>query len=208
MYLDRPIADYLDDCAARKAAPGGGSVSALAGALAAAMSCMVANFTVGGEKHKEVEPQAREALERSAEIMNACAKIIDEDVEAYNGYTRASQMPKETDAQRSARKEAMQNALKRAMEVPMGLFRLCREQMSIAEKMANIGNLNLVSDAGVSMLLAEAAMHGARLNVEINCKYLKDEELVAGTRAEIEKVTKECAGIRDRVMKIVNSMVK
>jgi formiminotetrahydrofolate cyclodeaminase len=208
MYLEKPIAKYLEDAASNMPAPGGGSVSALAAALGASMSCMVANFTIGKEKFKAVEPQAKQLLEQSAVIMKACSRLIDEDVEAYNNYTKASTLPKDTDEQKAARAAAMQQALKKAMEVPLNLFRNCAAQMQIADKLVDIGNPYLITDVGVSVLLAEAAMQGALLNVEVNLKYLKDENLVKKTRAEISDLLARTDGIRPRVMEKVFSAVR
>ena len=199
MYLEKPITTYLEDAASNKPAPGGGSVAALAGALGASMSAMAANFTVGKEKYKDVEPQVRELLDESMKIMNACSKIVEDDVTAYNNYTSASKMPKETDEQKAARTAAMQEALKGAMAVPMELVRNCAAQVGVADKLVDIANPYLISDVGVSVLLADAAMQGARLNVEINLKYLKDKDLVEKTRKELDETLASCEGIRARV---------
>ncbi len=207
MYLDKPITVYIDDAAAWKSAPGGGSVSALAGALAGTMCSMAANFTTG-EKYQEVAPQIEGILKDCAAITDDCLKMVEKDVIEYGAIDRAYAMPRGTDEEKAARRAAIQEALKAAMGVPLDLFRRCADLMRLLDQLADIVNPNLVSDVGVSAYLADAAMQGARLNVEINCKYLKDEELVSKARAEIEKTMNECAGIKDRVTRTVNSRVK
>ncbi len=203
MYLEKSIAHYLKDCKAEIPTPGGGSVAALAGALGASMAAMAANFTKGREKFQAVEGEAVRLLAESEKIMDACAAIIDEDIEAYNGFSEASKMPKDSDEQKAERTKAMQAALRRAMEVPMKMVRLCAAQLAVANKLVDIANPNLVSDVGVSAIMAEAGLQGARLNVVINLAYLKDAELVAQTRAELAKILDETAGIRKRVLEKV-----
>ncbi len=203
MYLEQSIAHYLKECKAEIPAPGGGSVAALAGALGASMGAMAANFTTGREKFQAVENEAAKLLAESEKIMDACAGIIDEDIEAYNGFGAASKMPKDTDEQKSERTKTMQAALKRAMEVPMKMVRLCAAQLAVTDKLVDIANPNLVSDVGVSALMAEAGMQGARLNVVINLAYLKDAELVAQTRAKLARILDQAVGIRERVLEKV-----
>ena len=164
---------------------------------------MAANFTTGREKFQAVEGEAVRLLAESEKIMDACAAIIDEDIEAYNGFGEASKMPKDTDEQKAERTKAMQAALRRAMEVPMKMVRLCAAQLAVADKLVDIANPNLVSDVGVSAIMAEAGLQGARLNVVINLAYLKDAELVAQTRAELAGILDETAGIRERVLEKV-----
>ena len=203
MYLEKSIANYLQDCKAEIPAPGGGSVAALAGALGASMAAMAANFTKGREKFGAVEGKVVALLAESEKIMDACAKIVDEDIEAYNGFGKASKLPKDTDEQKAERTKAMQAALQYAMEVPFKMVKLCAAQLAVADKLVDIVNPNLVSDVGVSAIMAEAGLHGARLNVAINLAYLKDAELVARTRAELAEILEATAGIRERVLEKV-----
>ncbi len=200
MYIEKTIEKYLQDCKAEIAAPGGGSASALAGALGSSMAAMAAVFTTGREKFKGVQAEAKTLHDESSAIMNACAKIIDEDIEAYNGFGKASKMPRDTEEQKTARTDTMQKALTHAMEVPMELVRLCHRQLALAERLVDIANPNLISDVGVSALLAEAGMQGARLNVTINLAWLKDKELVEKTRAELDDILAKSNGVRERVL--------
>lgn len=207
MYLDKPITVYVADAAARKSAPGGGSVSAMVAALAGTMCSMAANFTTG-EKFKDAAPKIDAILRDCAAVTDDCLKMVEKDVIEYGAIDRAYTMPRGTEEEKQARAAAVQEAMKTAMGVPLALFRRCAELFRLLDRLVDISNPNLISDVGVSAYLADGAMHGARLNVEINCKYLKDEALVSKTRAEIEKTLAECAKIKDRVTGIVNSKVK
>lgn len=203
MYRDKPIEKYLADAAARLPAPGGGSVSALAGALGAAMAAMAANFTVGKRKFRNVEPQARDLLERSLSGVSELLELMDRDVEAYSTVDAAYAMAKDTDEQKEARTAAIQNALKVALETPLKTLRLCRDLVALLDSLVEVANPNLISDVGVAAILLEAALRGAKMNVEINLAYLKDQGFVEGTAAEIDEAaaqaTRTAASVLERV---------
>ncbi len=183
-YRDGTIRKYLSDAAAGIPAPGGGSVSALAGALATTMGSMAANFTVGKQKFAAVEPQARELLARLDALREQFLVLMDEDVAAYGVVAAAYGMPKETPGEKAARSARIQEALVVAMEAPLRTMRACAEAMRAVAALVDIANPNLLSDVGVSAALAEAALRGAKLNVDANLALLKDEALVRRTRDE------------------------
>ena len=186
MYLDGSIRQYLDDSASGKSAPGGGSVSAAAGALGAAMASMACNFTVGKKKFADVEDRVKEILALCEEKRGKLLELMDADVSEYSKVTAAYGMPKETDEEKAARKAAIQEALKAAMAVPLEAFRACNEVIQSLKNLVDIANPNLISDVGVAAILCIGGLEGAKLNVEINLAFLKDEELVAKVREEID----------------------
>ena len=185
MYRTGPIEQYLADAASNKPAPGGGSASALAGALGASMACMAANFTVGKKKYRDVELQVRALLDRLAPAMGDLAEMMDQDVEAYSTVSAAYGMAKDTPEQKQARTAAIQNALKVALATPLAAFRTCAELIGLLDELVEVANPNLISDVGVAAILLEAALRGARLNVEINLAWLKDAAFVEQANAEI-----------------------
>jgi len=186
MYLDGSIRQYLDDSASGKSAPGGGSVSAAAGALGAAMASMACNFTVGKKKFADVEDRVKEILALCEEKRGKLLELMDADVSEYSKVTAAYGMPKETDEEKAARKAAIQEALKAAMAVPLEAFRACNEVIQSLKNLVDIANPNLISDVGVAAILCIGGLEGAKLNVEVNLAFLKDEELVAKVREEID----------------------
>jgi len=204
MYLEKPITTYIDDLSARKAAPGGGSASALIAAVAGALCSMTANFTTG-EKYKESAAKVEKILRDCKGITGHCMRMIEEDVVEYSALDKAYTMPKSTDAEKEARTRTLQDALKGATRVPLALFGRCVELLRLLDELVDICNPNLISDIGVSAYAAHAAMHGARLNVEVNCKYIKDAVFVADVQAEIGKALVEAEKIRNRVTEKVNS---
>lgn len=118
MYLEGKFKEYLDDLAAKKPAPGGGSAAAAVGALGVSLLSMVANFTVGKEKYKEVQPEIQEILSSSEKLRAELQKLVDEDIAAYQEVSAAYKMPKEAEQDKKTRTEAIQTALKDAMAVP------------------------------------------------------------------------------------------
>lgn len=207
MYREKPLEQYVRDASSNKPAPGGGSVSALVGALGASMACMAANFTVGKKKYKDVEEEVREIL---TECEGGCAKLValmDEDVAAYSTVSAAYAMPKDTPEQKQERTEAIQKALKVAMDVPLRSLGLCDAILARLPRLAEIGNPNLISDVGVAAVFCEAALRGSKLNVEINLAYLKDEGLVSETRAKIDAAAERAEALaRDLVSKIAGQI--
>jgi len=193
VYRDKPVESYLADAAAKLPAPGGGSVSALAGALGASMAAMAANFTVGKKKFRDVEPQVRALLDEFQDGVQRLLGLMDRDVEAYSTVDAAYAMPKETDEQKKARTAAIQNALKIALDTPLRTVRLCGDLVARLDSLVELANPNLISDVGVAAILLEAALRGAKINVEINLAYLKDQDFVRRTAAEIDEAAAQAA---------------
>ncbi len=193
MYRDKPVESYLADAAAKLPAPGGGSVSALAGALGASMAAMAANFTVGKKKFRDVEPQVRALLDEFQNGLQKLLGLMDRDVEAYSTVDAAYAMPKQTDEQKKARTAAIQSALKVALDTPLRTVRLCGDLVARLDDLVELANPNLISDVGVAAILLEAALRGAKINVEINLAYLKDQDFVRRTAAEIDEAAAQAA---------------
>lgn len=203
-YAAGTLEEYLADAASSKPAPGGGSVSALAGALAASMGEMAANFTKGKKKFAHVQDEIAECLGRLEKCRGSLLKLVDADVEAYVAVGAAYAMPKDTDDQKATRAETIQAALKAAMAVPLAIVRECRVVAGTAAKLVKIANPNLITDVGVSAVLAEAACTAARLNVEVNLKYIKDPELRRELQPELDEVQQTTERCRTEVSAAVH----
>ncbi len=208
MFLDSPIADYLSACASDSPTPGGGSVSALAAALGITMGEMAANFTVGREKFREMEPEVRAILEVLRSEGKKVARLVEEDSLAYQELSAAYKLPRITGEEKAARTKKIQQALVSAMAVPLDIVRSCLVVLKGLPRLAELANPNLISDVGVSAVLVEAALRGAKLNVEINLAYLKDRELVTNTRAQVEDDAQEASKLAAEVMVKVESSIK
>jgi formiminotetrahydrofolate cyclodeaminase len=172
------IAAFLDALAAKQSTPGGGGAAALTGSQAAALLCMVVNFTLGAKKYASVQDEMQGFLAQAENLRQRLLELADEDVAAFQGVTACYAMPKESDEEKAARSEALQKALKEAARVPFVTAENALAVMQLAEPVASMGNSNVVSDAAVALYLAEAAIHAAMINVNINLKFIKDEAFV------------------------------
>ena len=170
------LCDFTDEVSRESPAPGGGSISALAGALGAALSSMVANLAIGKRGSEAVEEDLRPVAERAQELKDMLLKAIDEDTKAFNAYLAASKLPARNAVDKQKKEQAMQEGLKQAVIVPLTTAHNCLEALELAYLAADKGNPASVSDAGVSACLAFAGVKGALLNVLINLQQLNDKK--------------------------------
>lgn len=205
IYSSEPLQVYLDDAASKKPAPGGGSVSACAGALGAALVGMVCNLTRGREKFADVETEIVTLVEAAEAARARLEQLLQEDTTAYSGVIAAYKMPKETAEEQAARTAAIQAGLIVAADVPLEICRVAVEVCRLAKVAAGIGNPQAVTDAGIGAILGEAAVVGAALNVKINLGSIKDEAYVAKAAAEIEAIQAEAAALRAETHEITLS---
>ena len=181
---------FVDEVSSESPAPGGGSVAALAGSLAAALSAMVANLTVGKKGYEGVWASMSDMAVRAQSVKAALSRAVDEDTNAFNAVMDAMKLPKGTQAEKAARDAALQAGYKSAVEVPLSTARACVEALGLALE-AVAGNKNSASDAGVAALMARAGAHGAALNVLINLGSISDAQYVADMKAAVAKLRSE-----------------
>ena len=170
------LSGFLGELASGSPTPGGGSVAALCGALGAALNSMVANLTIGKKKYADYDAEMKEALAGAETLRLELTQMIDEDAAVFNKVMVALKMPKETDAEKASRKTALQQALVDAATVPLAVMEMCVGVIRMAKPVAEHGNVNAVSDAGVAALVARAGVHAAGLNVRINLGGIRAEE--------------------------------
>ena len=171
--------EFLHAIASSDPVPGGGSVSAYAGALSAALVRMVAGLTIGRKKYAAVEPEMTVIAASAEALADSLSRLVERDAAAYAQVSAAYKLPKEPDTAASARADAITKALLGAAEVPLETARLCAQAAELAVTVANKGNSNAVTDAGVAALLAAAGCKGAAYNVRINVSSLSDRSLGA-----------------------------
>jgi formiminotetrahydrofolate cyclodeaminase len=185
MLTTKTVNQFLDEVASNSPAPGGGSVSALAGALGMALTSMVCRLTIGKKKYADVQSELESILKKSEDLRAKLTSVIDEDTEAFDKVMTAFGMAKESDEQKIQRNKAIQETTKLATLVPLKLMGLCEEGVNLTRTVAEKGNKNSLSDAGVSLLLLQAAVQGAALNVRINLPGLEDQKFRDATLAQI-----------------------
>jgi len=199
---------FADMTASESPAPGGGSISAYLGSLGAALGTMVANLST---LKKGWEPRVEEFsnwAEKGQVIKDKLLKAVDEDTAAFNLIMAAFGLPKNTDAEKQARKDAIQNATITAIEVPYTVMQLSLESMQLIKAMAENGNPNSVSDAGVGALCARSAVIGAHLNIKINAGGLADKSSVTELLQNAEKLEKQAIKLEGEILAIVNKAIE
>lgn len=198
--IDLTLKGFVDELSSDLPAPGGGSVSALSGALSAALCSMVANLTFGKKENRRQKKILDELAIRAQELKNLYLDLIDDDTDAFNAYLDAMRMPTKTDAEKQSREEAMEQAAKHAIEIPLTTLQRAVSLVQLSETAGKKGNDKMLSDAAVSALQAEASAEGAWMNVMINLPSVHDGAFVEKVKAEADASRKEVKRARARVI--------
>lgn len=188
MIKDQPISEFLNDLASKASTPGGGSAAAIIGSMGAALTSMVCNLTVGKKNYEHFDVEMKEALRKSEGLRARMTEMIKADVDVFDRVMAAYGMPKDSDDEKAARSSEIQEALKEATDVPLACAKLAREVMEISKPVAGKGNKNVISDSGVSVLAAYAALRSAALNVYINIGGIKDRAFAEDREKQLEEV--------------------
>jgi formiminotetrahydrofolate cyclodeaminase len=204
---DIAIEPFLDALASNAATPGGGGAAAILGAMGAALVSMVCNLTIGKKKYVEVEGELKDVLAKAEDLRHRLTGMIQDDVRAFDTVMGAYRMPKETDAEKASRGEAIQAALKLATDVPIACCRVAREVIDLALVVSEKGNLNVISDAGVGVLAANAALRSAALNVFINAKMISDKSFVDAKLKELDGLLAGAEALTEKTYDIVKGKV-
>jgi glutamate formiminotransferase/formiminotetrahydrofolate cyclodeaminase len=194
---------FIEEVASSSPAPGGGSVSAAAGALAGALSSMVCRLTIGKKRFKDVEDELKQVLEKAETIRKEMQEFIIKDAESFDKVMEAFKLPQYTEEEKKKRDEAVQEATKGAISVPLQVMEKALEALRIMKVVAEKGNPNMISDAGVSSLMARTAAEGAYLNVRINLNSIEDQDFVTTTRQKADSLKQEALLLASEIEKIV-----
>ena len=208
MLIDKKVSNFLEELASNSPTPGGGSVAALAGALGAALISMVGNLTVGKKKYEDVEEDIKKIISSSEKLRYELSQLIEEDVKVFNNFMATYKMPKETEDEKKIRTEKIQEALIEAAKVPLKTAYKCLDIMILSQEVAEKGNVNVISDAGVAVLMAEAALKSAILNVKINLRMIKDEKVRTELSSSIKELLLKEKGQKERVLEIVEEKIR
>jgi formiminotetrahydrofolate cyclodeaminase len=200
MLADLTIKDFLEKTAGNEPVPGGGSISALHGAIATALGQMVANLTIGRQKYADDEEVMRAIAATLENIRTHLLEHIDRDSDAYNRVFQAYKLPKDTDQQQAARKQAIQEATIEAASVPMKVARMVYSIMPLIEQVAQRGNQNAVTDAAVAMMTARTAILGALLNVRINLSSINNQTLVEELSEKVAELEEKAIATEQKVL--------
>lgn len=207
MLVNLTIKEFLAKTAANEPVPGGGSVAALNAALAAALTEMVANLTIGKKKYEEKEELMKDIASITCNYQKGFVKDVDADSEAYNKVFEAFKLPKDTDEQKAERSREIQDATKYAAEIPMEVARKAYAMMDFIVRVAEEGNQNAITDACVAMMTARTAVLGAILNVRINLSSIKDEAYVNLMAAETDRIEREAIAKEQELLEKVKKII-
>jgi len=205
--LNMSLRTFSNETASESVAPGGGSVAAYVGALGASLGTMVANLSSHRRVWDDRWAEFSEWAERGQRIKDGLLALVDEDTRSFNDIIAAVRMPKGTEAEKAARHEAMQEATKYATEVPFRTMELALETFEVCKAMAEKGNPNSASDAGVGALCARAAVHGAWLNVRINAGDIEDKAWVEAKLSAAQSIAAKADALEQEVIGLVERHV-
>ena len=205
--VDRTVTSFVDECSMDSPAPGGGSVAALSGALGAALANMVANLTVGKKGYEAVAEEMKQVAAEAQGLKDKFMSAIDRDTDAFNKVMDAFKMPKSTPEQKEARLSAIQEGTKQATLVPLEVLRMVPRALELALAVAERGNKNSASDAGVAALALRTAAEGAWLNVRINLAGITDTGFTTEVRAEGLSILSKARAAADQVDQAVDKAI-
>ncbi|MGD9302495.1 MAG: cyclodeaminase/cyclohydrolase family protein [Desulfobacterales bacterium] len=188
MLVDNTITDYLDKAAAGTAVPGGGSVAALNAALAAGLTEMVANLTIGKKGYEAVEDEMKTLAEKASRLRTKLTAAIDRDADAYSGVMAAYKLPKATDEETALRTQKIQDAIKHAALVPLEVARDALAVIELAGQAIRKGNKNAASDGAVAAMNARTGALAAIYNVKINLSSIRDDSFADKMAQEVKEL--------------------
>lgn len=207
MLADLTIKGFLAETAGSAPVPGGGSIAALNGAVATALTEMVANLTIGKKKYAEVDGQMRTIAIEAALIRERLISYIDKDSEAYDRVFAAFKLPKETEAEIAERSRVIQEATREAALVPMQVAEEVASVMETIIYVAKKGNRNAVTDACVAMMTARTCVLGALLNVRINLSSINEEAFVQRMKEKADHLEAEAIRIEQKLLNWVKTIL-
>jgi len=205
---DVSLSQFLDAVAGGTATPGGGSVSALVGTLAAALVEMVVNLTVGKKGFEAQEAEMKKMGTEARSYRDALAATIAQDINAYQAVMKGYLLPKTTEEEKKKRREEIQKALRRAADPPLFTAATSLKVLKLCQKAAEKGNPNAITDAAVGALLAEAALRGAVFNVLVNLAALEEEDTVDKMKQELRRLEAEGLKTREKILTQVKGKLK
>ena len=200
---NRVTFDLIDEVSRDSPAPGGGSVAALSGALGAALGTMVANLSTSKAGFESKKDELEKIATKGQMVKDSLVKAIDKDTSAFDLVIKAMRMPKDSDDERKARDEAMQEGYKVATNVPLETVEYCKQALEICYDISKIMDQNMASDVGSGALMANAGAIAAAFNVKINLKEIEDEDYCKTTKEALKKMLDESSNLIDKIIKTV-----
>ena len=197
------LMDFIEEVASKRPVPGGGSVAATSGAMSGALLSMVCGLTIGKRKYQEVEEELKQVLQKVEKTKGELSELVIKDAESYQGVMDSRKLTRHTETEEKRRDQSIQEATKQAASVPLRVMEKSLEILRLSRTVAEKGNVNAVSDAGVAALMAKAAILGAGYNVKINLGSIEDQEFVQRARKTLQAIEGEAENLSLEVQKRV-----
>jgi methenyltetrahydrofolate cyclohydrolase len=207
-FASDSVQTFLDQLASDQPVPGGGTVAALSGSLGASLVAMVCRLTIGRKGYEAVHAEMQAILMSAEKLQNELRDLMQTDSDAYARVMEAYKLPRSTDAEKIARTQAIQDALKHAADVPLQVAELCIQVLELARPIAEKGNQNAASDGGVGALMAEAGLRGAVFNVMINLGAIQDQAFIQDRHARATQLVAQAERGKQEILAIVEGRFK
>ena len=205
--VNMTLTDFANETSSESPAPGGGSISAYCGAMGVSLGTMVANLSAHKRGWDDRWEEFSGWAEKGMDYQNTLLNLVDEDTNAFNKIMEAFRLPKDTESNKSKRKKSIQEATKYAILTPFKVMETAYNSMEVMQAMAEIGNPNSVTDAGVGALCARTAVIGAFLNVKINCGDCEDKNFVDDILKRGQQLVDDTCALENKIMEITNSKI-
>lgn len=202
------IEQFVAELASKAPVPGGGGAAALGGAVGSALGSMVGNLTVGKKKYADVEERVLQVLSEADRLQQELLYLMEEDSRVFEPLSRAYGMPKATEAERAAKEQVMEVALRDASLVPLQIMETAGQMLDLLEELAQIGSRLAVSDVGGGVQFCRSAVLGASMNIFINTKMMKDRKLAEQLNEKAEQLIAEKSVQADRIFEEVKAVLK
>jgi formiminotetrahydrofolate cyclodeaminase len=208
IVLDISCNEFIDQLSSKSPVPGGGGASAYVGSIGMSLGSMVGNLTVGKKKYADVQDDIEILLEKSLIIIEALKALAEKDAEVFYPLSQAYGLPQNTDDEKKLKEIEIQKVLYDATIVPLEIARQCLKAIEVHEEYAKKGTRIAISDAGVGVVFCKSAIMGAKLNVLINTKIMKDKNLKESIEKEIQEIVNSGSEKADKVYNYVEELLK
>jgi formiminotetrahydrofolate cyclodeaminase len=202
-YTDKTCEEFVEVLASKEPVPGGGSVSALVGALGTALGTMVGSLTVGKKKYADVEDEIKAMMDETTALQAELMDLVQQDIDIFQPLSKLYSMKAESEEEKAQKDKLMEKTLVDACMVPINIMEKCSRAIELAKEYAIKGSKLAVSDAGASAILCKSAMQSASLNVYINTGSMKDRDKAAELNNRCEKLLEEYIPLGDEVFALV-----
>lgn len=206
--IDGNMKDFVKELGSSTPVPGGGGASALVAALAVSLGTMVANLTTGKKKYAQYQEEIEKSIEKGEKLAAELAEYMDKDAECFLPLSKAYGLPKDTPEQIEERNQVLEKLLKNASQTPLELMGKIVESMELLDRLSIIGSNLAISDVGVGIQFAKAALNGASLNVFINTNLMKNKEVALDMNQKADELLKRGNDIADKVYHVVMGKVR